>query len=95
MVKCVLLPTPPPPHRRRRLGLDSDAPGQLPVAFAFGTGEGWDRLAVYFCTAAGHLYTLCPVVPFGEGSTWHHYSCGIPTTHGPRRGVQLQPVAAA
>jgi hypothetical protein len=50
---------------RRRLGLDDASPGQLPVAFCFGGGEGWDRLAVYFCTAAGQLYTLCPVLPFG------------------------------
>ncbi len=51
---------------RRRLGLDSDSAAHLPVAFAFGGGEGWDRLAVYFATASGGLYKLCPVVPFGE-----------------------------
>ncbi len=51
---------------RRRLGLEGDSQGQTPVAFGFGGGKGWDRLSVYFCTAAGQLYTLCPVVPFGE-----------------------------
>ena len=61
----------PAPTGRRRLGLEeegggSGAPSTLPAGFAFGCGEGWDRLGVYFVTGAGQLYSLCPVVPWGE-----------------------------
>lgn len=55
------------------------------MAFAFGPPEQWQRFAVYFLTADGGIWSLCPVVPFGEraGCMWWlrhqerwHCSCG-------------------
>jgi nuclear pore complex protein Nup88 len=53
---------------RRGLGLGgggSSSNGRAVAAFAFGPPEGWQRFAVYFLTADGELWSLCPVVPFG------------------------------
>ena len=53
---------------RRGLGLGSvGGSGRASaVAFAFGPPDRWQRVAVYFATADGSLWSLCPVVPFGE-----------------------------
>ncbi len=63
----LLLPL--PPACRRGLGLgasSSDGSGRAVAAFAFGPPEQWQRFSVYFLTADGSLWSLCPVVPFGE-----------------------------
>ncbi|KAL4436121.1 hypothetical protein ABPG77_005569 [Micractinium sp. CCAP 211/92] len=55
-------------HSRRGLGLgasSSDGSGRAVAAFAFGPPEQWQRFSVYFLTADGSLWSLCPVVPFG------------------------------
>lgn len=53
------------PRGRRGLGLGGGAAAAV-VAFAFGPPEpSWQRFAVYFLTADGGLWSLCPVVPFG------------------------------
>lgn len=57
------------PACRRGLGLGggggSSGSGRAVAAFAFGPPEGWQRFSVYFLTADGDLWSLCPVVPFG------------------------------
>lgn len=54
---------------RRGLGLGLPAGGEAGsravVAFSFGPPELWQRFAVYFLTADGAVWTLCPVLPFG------------------------------
>lgn len=39
--------------------------GAPPVAFAFGRGTGWDRLAVYVLTEDGKILVAAPVAPIG------------------------------
>lgn len=56
-------------RRRRGLGLGGRVGGgasRAVTAFAFGPPEGWQRFTVYFLTADGGVWSLCPVVPFGE-----------------------------
>ncbi|KAL4422420.1 hypothetical protein ABPG75_008617 [Micractinium tetrahymenae] len=54
---------------RRGLGLgtagSSSGGGRAVTAFAFGPPEEWQQFTVYFLTADGNVWSLCPVVPFG------------------------------
>lgn len=73
------------PACRRGLGLGAPSGGgggRAVTAFAFGPPEGWQRFGVYFLTADGGVWSLCPVVPFGEHRPCQ--SCPPPSCKGRR-----------
>lgn len=53
-----------PPLNSRGLGLENATPDHL-ASFAFGPPEGWQRFSLYFLSARGAVFRICPVVPFG------------------------------